>query len=217
MQVSTTGVLDSAGQPYLAGGSSWYRKLSYGIKTFLIKFNIFAKYHSCMIGAVQSLDTDAQTAVIADLKTHRRLGIRYEKSLEPFLLNSINELVEVVGKIQIDRNASPLLICAVEKLCSVDTSDIKISQVIPNFLKLRSPIDPIVRVELDDHQQFYCARLPDLKVFACGDTREQLKARITERVEFCWDEFVREDDSDFNQNAKLLREKLLSTFEEVER
>ena len=83
-------------------------------------------------------------------------------------------------------------------------------------MKLRSPKDPIVRVELDEHQQFYCARLPELKVFAYGDTREQLKERLIERVEFCWDEFVREDDSDFNQNAKLLREKLLRTFEEVE-
>lgn len=216
MRVSTTSVLDGVGKSYLAEGSSWYRKLSYRIKTFFIKFNIFAKYHSCMIGAVQSLDTGTQTAIITDLKTHRRFGIRYEKSLEPFLLNSINELVEIVGKIQIDRNANPLQICSADKLSSVDTSDLQISQVLPNSLKLRSPKDPIVRVELDEHQQFYCAMLPDFKVFACGDTREQLKERLTERVEFCWDEFVREDDSDFNQNAKLLREELLSTFEEVE-
>ena len=216
MPVSTTSVLDGVGKPYVAGGSSWYRRFFHGIRTSLIKFNIFAKYHSCMIGAVQCLDTGTQTAIITDLKTHRRLGIRYEKSSEAFLLDNINELLEIVGKIQIDRNANPLLISAVEKLSAVDTSDLQISQVLPNFLKLRSPKDPIVRVELDEHQQFYCARLPELKVFACGDTREQLKERLIERVEFCWDEFVREDDSDFNQNAKLLREKLLRTFEEVE-
>lgn len=216
MQVSTTSVLDGVGKTYVAGGSSWYRKLFHGIQTFCTKFNVFAKYHSCMIGAVQSLDPGTQTAIITDLKTHRRIAIRYEKSSEAFLLNNINELVEIVGKIQIDRKANPLLICAVEKLSSVDTSDLQISQVLPNSLKLRSAKDPIISVELDEHQQFYCASLPDLKVFACGDTREQLKERLIERVEFCWDEFVKEDDSDFNQNAKLLREKFLNTFEEVE-
>lgn len=216
MKVSTTSVPDGVGKPDVAGGSSWYGKLGYEIRAFFTEFNIFAKYHSCMIGAVQSINTGTQTAIVADLKTRRRIEIRYEKSSEPFLLKNINELVEIVGKIQIDRNANPLRISAVEKLSSVDISDIKTSQVVPNFLKLRSSKDPIVRVELDEHQQFYCARLPDLKVFACGDTREQLKERLIERVEFCWDEFVREDDSNFNQNAKLLREKLLSTFEEVE-
>ena len=103
-----------------------------------------------------------------------------------------------------------------ETLTTVDTSDLKISQVLPRFLELRSAYDPLIGVELDDSQQFYRARLAELNVYACGYTREQLIGHLIERVDVCWDEFVREDSSDLSRNAKILRENLLNTFKEVE-
>ena len=189
---------------------------SFSLRTFFSKFNVLAKYHSNMIGMVEAVDKEFQVVSMVDPKTRRRIKIKYNDCFEQFLTRSINELVEIVGNIQIDRNQDPLAITKLENLKTVDTSDLKISQVLPRFLKLSSANDPLIRVKLDDSHKFYRARLPVLSVFACAETRDLLKERLAESIEVCWDAFVGEDSCDFDQNAKILREKLLQTFVETE-
>ena len=169
-----------------------------------------------MIGVVEAVDKEAQVVSMVDPKTRRRIKIKYNDCFEQFLIRSINELVEIVGKIQIDRNQDPLAVRKLENVTTVDTSDLKISQVLPRFLRLSSAYDPLIRVEKDDSQQFYRARLPDLSLFVCAESRDLLKERLAESIEVCWDTFAGEDYCDFDQNAKILREKLLQTFVEIE-
>ena len=189
---------------------------SVSLRNFFSKLNLLAKYHPYMIGVVEAVDKEAQVVSMVDPKTRRTFKIKYNNSFEQFLTRSINELVEIVGKIQIDRNQDPLAIRKLESLTIVDISDLKISQVLPRFLKLSSAYDPLIRVEMDDSQQFYRARLLDLSVFACAETRDLLKERLAESIEVCWDTFAEEDYCDFDQNAKILKEKLLQTFVEIE-
>ena len=149
------------------------------------------------------MDKEAQFFFMVDPKTCRRIKIKYSYCFEQFLTRSINELIEIAGKIQIDRNQYPLVVLKLENFTIVDTGDLRISQVLLKFSKLRSVYDLSIRAELDDSQQFYRARLLDLSEFACAYTRDLLKERLAESIDVCWNAFAVEDYGDFDQNAKI--------------
>ena len=101
------------------------------------------------------------------------------------------------------------------RIVSVDTGEIKVSEILPDYLQLRANKDPSIIVALDETKRFYCGDLESLNIFACGDSRENLKERLTERLEVCWEASVREDCAEFSKNALNIRNRLVSTFVEV--
>ena len=186
------------------------------LRGFLSRLNVFAKYHPYLIGKIDAVDTRTLTAVVVDAKTRRRIEIRYDESVEGLLTRNKDQYVEVYGKVQVDRNFNPVSIQTFNKINRVDTSDLGIAEVLPSYLELTASTEPTITVELDEDKRFYTAELESLNIFACGYTRLELKENLEERVDSCWDEFVREDCSDLTDSALSLRERLLNTFREVE-
>ena len=182
---------------------------------FLSRFNVFAKYHPYMIGKIDAVETISQTAVVIDAKTQRRIMINYDEGIERVLTTNKSKFVEIIGKIRIDRHYNPISISLVSDIIPVDTGDIGITEVLPSFLVMTSCAEPAIKVELNEDKRFYSAELENLNIFACGYTRAELKENLKESVDICWDEFVREDDSDFAVSAQNLRRMLLSTCREV--
>ena len=186
------------------------------LKEFLSRFNVFAKYHPYMIGKIDSVDIRSQTAVVIDAKTQRRIMINYEEGIERVFTTNKSKYVEIIGKIRIDRHYNPISISLVSDIIPVDTGVIGITEVLPSFLVMTSCAEPAIKVELTEDKRFYSAKLESLHIFTCGHTRVDLKECLQERVDSCWDEFVREDCSDLTEPALAIRERFLSTFREVE-
>ena len=190
--------------------------LALAFKAFLSRLNFFTKFQPFMIGKIEAVDIVAKTAVIIDHKTERRIVINYEDGIERVLTTNKSKFVEIVGKIHMDRHYNPISISSVSGIIPVDTSDIGITEVLPSFLVMTSPAEPAIKVELTADNRFYSAKLESLHIFTCGHTRVDLKDCLQERVDSCWDEFVREDCSDLTEPALAIRERFLSTFREVE-
>ena len=124
------------------------------LREFLSRLNVFAKYHHYMIGKIDVVDTRTLTAVVVYAKTRRRIEIRYDESEEGVLTRNKDQYVEVSGKIQVDRNFSPVSIQTFNKINRVDTSDLEIAEVLPSYLELTTSTEPTISVELDEDKRF---------------------------------------------------------------
>ncbi len=183
---------------------------------FLSSLNLFARYHPTVIGEILTIDTEKRRVLVRNLASLWGIYILYDKRFEEILRTNASNPVEITGKIRIDREENPLSVVYIEKIVPVDTSDIPLSEILPDHLKLKTKETPLIKVKLEEEEKrFYSGRHENLRIFACGDSRDQLKESLKERVEICWDEFVKEDGSDLSQGALDLRERLLTTFEEV--
>ena len=197
------------------GSNTRSHALASVLKTLISRLNIFAKFQPCMIGEIKAVDTMARTAAITDHKTQRKIAISYEECLDRVLAANKSKFVEIIGKIRIDSHNNPISISLVSDIIPVDIRDIGITDVLPSNLIMTSSAEPVIRVELNEDKRFYSAELENLNIFACGYTRAELEENLKESVDICWDEFVREDDSDFAISAQTLRRMLLNAFREV--
>ncbi len=199
----------------VASETRW-ETISSCFRNFLASLNVFGRYHPTVIGEILNLDTENRRVLVKNIESLWSIYIRYEKRFEEILRTNSSNPVEITGKIRIDREENPLSIVYIEKIVPVDTSDIPLSEVLPDHLKLKTNKDLLIKVELEEEKKrFYSGELEELNIFACGLSREHLKERLMERVDTCWDAFVTDDGSNFSLDALELRERLLTTFEEV--
>lgn len=208
MPSSTSDVLEDVVAPNSATGNSRAKSVLQWLTLLVTRFNTLPKFHPSMIARLSELDMDKNIALVIVPRTRRMISIKYDKSQEQRLSANVSELIEIGGKIRMDEHDNPVAVCSVKRIESVDTRDIAVSEVLPDFLLLTDKTLPLINVELDETKRFYCAELEDLNLFACGLSRGHLKEQLRESLEICWDEFVREDGSDLSQDAWDLREKL---------
>ena len=211
----STNVLEDIAMPSAIGRETSYDTFVQRLTAFVTRFKIHTRNYPSMIGELLEVETDKQVAMVSVPRTEHRIKFRYDKRIEPDLLANRSKLIEIKGKIGMDKLDNPVLARSVKQVNSVDTSDIDISEVLPDSLQLTHQNPLMVNVDLDETQRFYSAELESLNLFACGLSREHLKDRLRENLEICWDEFVTEDSSDLSQDALDLRERLLDSFREV--
>ena len=208
-------VLEAKATPSAVGRETRFNTSVQRLAAFVTRFKIHTRNYPCMIGELIEVETDKQVAMVSVPRTKQRIKFRYDKRIEPNLLSNLSKLIEIKGKIGMDKHDYPVLARSVKQVSSVDTSDIDISEVLPDSLQLTHHNPLMVNVDLDETQLFYSAKLESLNLFACGLSREHLKDRLRGNLEICWDEFVTEDSSDLSQDALDLRKRLLDSFTEV--
>ena len=211
----STNVLEDIAMPSAVGRETIFDTFVHRLTAFVTRLKIHTRNYPSMIGELLEVETDKQVAMVSVPRTEHRIKFRYDKRIEPKLLANRSKLIEIKGKIGMDKLDNPVLARSVKQVNSVDTSDIDISEVLPDSLQLTHQNPLMVNVDLDETQRFYSAELESLNLFACGLSREHLKDRLRENLEICWDEFVTEDSSDLSQDALDLRETLLDSFREV--
>ena len=212
MLISTSNGLEDKPAPLVTSGEPSTKSVALSLTSLVTRFNIFARFYPSMIGRIEHVDTVKRMAIVYVPRTDQQIRFRFSKSQQPTLLANASKLVEIHGKIKMDNQDNPVAVYSVFHVGPVDTSDINVSDVLPDFLRLVTRTVPLINVDLDETKRFYCAELEELNVFACALSREHLKERLRERIEVCWDESVREDSSDLSQKAWELRERLHSTF-----
>ena len=208
-------ILDDIATPNAVGRETRFNTLLQSLTTFVARFKIHTRNYSCMIGELIEVETDKQVAIVIVPRTKHRIKFRYDKRIEPNLLANRSKLIEIKGKIGMDNLDNPVLARSVKQVSLADTSDIDISEVLPESLQLTHQNPIMVNVDLDETKRFYSAELENLNLFACGLSRDHLKERLQRNLAICWDEFVTEDSSDLSRDGLDLRERLLDSFTEV--
>lgn len=217
MPFSTSNVFEGLVGPHSASGTSQAKPVKHWLTSLVARFGIFPRLYPSMIAELRELEEDKQIAIVLVPRTRQSIRFKYDSTLKQVLLANVSKLVEIDGKIRMDECDNPIAVSTVKHIELVNTNDIVVAEILPDFLHLNDTSLHLIKVELDETQRFYCAELEDLNLFACGLSRGHLKEQLRENLEVCWDEFVREDGSDLSQDARDLRDKLLSSFKEVKR
>ena len=217
MPIISSNALKDRPAPPVKSGVSRIKLVAHWLTNLVARFNIFSRFHPCMIGDLEEVDTVKRVALVRLPLAEQWVKFRFDKSHQHSLLANLSNTVEIHGKIEIDRDDNPIAVWSFTKIDSVDTTDIDFAEVLPDFLELTDITLPKINVDIDETKRFYSAELRDLNIFACGLSREHLKEQLRESIEVCWDEFVSEDSSDLSADAWDLRENLLSSFREEKR
>lgn len=208
-------ILEDIATPNAVSRETRFNTLVQRLITFVARFKIHARNYPSMIGELIEVETDKQVAIAIVPRTKHRIKFRSDKRIEPNLLANRSKLIEIKGKIGMDKLDNPVLARSVKQVSSVDISDIDISEVLPDSLQLTHQNPFMVNVDLDETQRFYSAELEYLNLYACGLSRDHLKERLQRNLAICWDEFVTEDSSDLSRDGLDLRERLLDSLTEV--
>lgn len=173
---------------------------------------VFSKSCSEMIGYVYAVRPKSKEVLIGVPHSIRKIWTVYEEQFTLTLLNNVNVLCELSGKIYIDKDEVPLSIKFIESCRPVDASDIDLAEVVPVNLEVSKGSKFKVSVTLDESGQFYHGRNEELNIGVTGSSRYELKEYCRQWIEILWEAFVDEDETNFSNGAKTLRNTLKHTF-----
>lgn len=173
------------------------------------------RIHYVVTGRVDKLDFKKQLLFLRTSSPRRILRCPYEKDMQPLLLKSRRKLVHVDGKIELDQHDDPLKIVEVNRIRSIDTSDINVADLLPNYLERNGTEDLYVRVTLSDCKQVYCAAMEELDLYQAACTREELVDIMKSWFRFLWRKYALADDSTLTDDAIKHKATLRKLFREI--
>lgn len=147
--------------------------------------------------------------------TNRTISCNYNEIVEPILLESPRDLIQVVGTIELDDNGDPERITDVDEVHPVDTNDVDILDLLGKDLKPNKLNNLWIKVNLSDDKQTYSAEYFDLDIFVTAYTREDLLDSLEAEIDFLWRNIAKSDDTDLTPKAKTLKKTLLGLFKEI--
>lgn len=171
--------------------------------------------HSVATGYVDKLDFKKQQLYLRTPSPNRILHCQYETAMQPLLLENRRNLVHVDGKIELDQNDDPVRILEVSGIRNVDTSDINVADLLPDYLEQNCSEDMYVRVTLSDCKQIYSAEMEELELFQAAHTREELVDIMESWFHFLWQQYALADDSTLTDDAVEYKATLKKLFRET--
>lgn len=181
------------------------------------KFRRKPNIHSVATGYVDKLDFKKQQLFLRTPSPHRILSCRYEASMQPLLLENRRKPVHVDGKIELDQNDDPMKIVEVSGIRNIDTSDINVADLLPDYLERNGSEDLYVRVMLSDCMQVYRAELEELELCQAAHTRDELVDIMESWFRFLWQQYALADDSTLTDDAIEYKAALKKLFRETSR
>ena len=145
---------------------------------------------------------------------NREIWVPYPQKIEKFLLQNRGNLVEFQGAIKLDKNEMPFLVNSIEFARLADDSNIRVSDVLPANLRVKSLSEQFVKVELRDDKQVYLAKYEDLEIFCYAYTRYELEEALEFEFKMDWENYAKAPDVMLTPGAISLKNKLHSRFEE---
>ena len=173
------------------------------------------RIHEVVTGYVDKLDFKKQILFLRTPSPRRVLRCRYEDDMQPLLLSNRRELVHVDGKVELDHNDDPVKISKVSGIREVDTSDINVVHLLPDYLERNGAEDLYVRVALSDCKQVYTAEMKELYLCQAADTREELVDIMKSWFRFLWRQYALADDETLTADAIEHKATLKKLFREI--
>ena len=124
------------------------------------------------------------------------------------------KLIEVQGVIELDLDGHPAKVRDVTMICPVDTSDIPVSDALPDHLELREPEGPLFSVDYDEPGQCYRAILGETDSYVIADTRQDLMELLKFHLHLKWRDVAVEDDENLVSDMIEVKAALNRIFRE---
>lgn len=171
--------------------------------------------HSIVTGFFNKVDFKERKLSLLIPSTGRLVSCLYEEDIEPALLENARDLIQVVGTIELDENGSPQRITDVQEVHAVNTDDIDLIELLPDYLKANELNNLMIKVELSEDKQTYFATLEELGIDHAAYTRSDLVEALEGEIDFLWKNVAQEEDGNLAPKARLLKTELKRLFKEI--
>ena len=163
-------------------------------------------------GRLIGIDFDSRCLRLFYHPTKRELQCHYRPEVEEMLLINARELIQVVGRTEIDVNGDPKRIHEVEKIIEVDLSNIEIDSFEVGGKRIIAKQPVTFKPMLDNTYQHFTLQdsLFGIQLLAGG--REELKIDIYDELDLLWRQYAEERDEMLNDDALKLKNQLLEAF-----
>ena len=175
------------------------------------------RIHEVVTGYVDKLDFKKQLLFLRTPSPHRILCCSYKTNMQPLLLRNRGKLVHVDGKVELDHNDDPVRIRKVSGIRDIDTRDINVADLLPDYLERTGSEDLYVRITLSDCKQVYEAEMKELDLCQAAHTREELVDIMESWFCFLWRQYALADDSTLTDDAIEHKATLKKLFREISR
>lgn len=188
------------------------------------KFDIFKtlrsdpNIESFATGYVEKIDFYKRILFIRIPHTCNLLQCHYKKRVEGTLIKNKCKLVQIEGKIEVDREGNPRKIVKMKKAWKVDTENINVIGLLPSYLQENHAGKLQVDVDLTDDKQAFVAKLSDLGIFQIAQTRRELAEILEAELDVLWQEYaLKDDESLVVGEAHEIKRQMKTLFKEAAR
>lgn len=171
--------------------------------------------HSIVTGYFNKVDFKERKLSLLIPSIGRLVSCLYEEDIEPALLENARDLIQVVGTIELDEDGNPQRITDVQEVHPVNTDDIDLIELLPDYLKANELNNLRITVEMSEDKQTYFAKLDELGIDHAAYTRSDLIDAFEAELDFLWKNVAQEDDDNLTPKACLLKAELRKLFKEI--
>lgn len=171
--------------------------------------------HSIVTGFFNKVDFKERKLSLLIPSTGRLISCLYEEDIEATLLENARDLIQVVGTIELDEEGNPQRITDVQEVHAVNTDDIDVIELLPDYLKANELNNLRITVELSEDKQTYFAKLEELGIDQAAYTRSDLVDALEAELDFLWKNIAQESDGNLTPKALLLKAELKKLFREI--
>ena len=168
-------------------------------------------------GYIEGIDRGKNRISLRMPHTGKLLKGTYSEEIEQVLVRNSDSLIQIVGNVQVDDEGNPSKILEIRGANEIDSSDINVMDVIPEYLKPKDDAPSlIITVDLTDDKQFYVARSSELVIFKHAFTRAELVDNLEAEMDFLWRQFALLDESSpCSEEVDKIRRKMKEMFRET--
>lgn len=176
---------------------------------------ISAETRSIITGYFNKVDFKEHKLWLLIPSAGRLISCLYDEDIEPILLENARDLIQVVGTVELDEDGIPTRITDVQEVHPVNTDDIDLIEILPDYLKANELNNLRVTVELSEDKQTYFAKFDELGIDHAAYTRSDLVDALEAEIDFLWKNVAQEDDTKLAAKALLLKGELKRLFKEI--
>lgn len=167
-----------------------------------------------VIGEVSRINFRNRRVTLTIPDTKQSVSIPYMGEHERILFDSARKLVEVHCDVYKDGLDRIRKLENLSRFVPVDSTDMKIEDLLPPFLEPKNIANSKVNIELTDNESVYCGTYDDLDILAGGYSRASIESEIRSEISVLWKDLVREKYTKLSPYAQSLKEKLHHSFKE---
>jgi hypothetical protein len=168
-------------------------------------------------GELIRIDFDKRLVVLRYPPTHQEIECIYLEEIEDSMIENRRQMIQVTGQFTLNADGHPIKLTDVTRIEPLDLSPISLREISGGDKKLRLKTPLLLTPKMDEETKQLLVIEDDrigLDVFAY--TRDELVHDINEQLLMMWDEYANTSIDKLALDARLLREKLLESLEEVQ-
>lgn len=169
---------------------------------------------SVAVGRINSINLKNKRFSLLVAGSENVVSCAYSDGDRPMLLKDPLKLIEVQGVIELDLDGQPAKVRSVTTICPVETSDIPVSDLLPDHLEMRESEGPLFSVDYDEEGQCYTAILDETDSYVIADTRQDLMELLKFHLLLKWRDVAMEDDKNLASDMIEVKAALKRIFRE---